>query len=228
MRSPNPRLWSTKAKAINLGVLLLVLVGGAILFARLSHNPWPQSLAAVVALSSLVATAVAAYNAFARSRRKDTLAAFSLWSDKHYPVRVALSKQLGSHRISREQALALVTAAPLNDKNGAPLSQEDKQQAREQICEVLNGLERLATGVNLGIYDERVLRKIGGTIIVRTYERFEPYIRARHSEAAAEGQQSKAYEQLAILVKILDMPRLDATRKNMRDDIDRGRLEALR
>ena len=219
MPNLNPRLWSTKAKAVGTVVALAVSLGGALALAHYTDTPGPQTVAAVAAVLSLASTALAAYNAFARTRRKDTLDAFSAWSDKHYDARVSLSKRLGSPVISQEQAAALVGAGTLLDREGEPIAQLEKQSIREDLCAILNGLERLAVGVNLSIYDERVLRKIGGTIVVRTHTQFGRYIEERHKE------QPKAYEQLAILVQILDMTRLDATIKGYKDSIDKARAK---
>lgn len=47
------------------------------------------------------------------------------------------------------------------------------------LHQVLNTYERLATGLNLGIYDLGTIARINGKMLVSNYERFLPYIENR-------------------------------------------------
>ncbi|MPV50469.1 DUF4760 domain-containing protein [Pseudactinotalea sp. HY160] len=130
-----------------------------------------------------------------------TLDAWSRWSDTTRDSRVLLSERLGTDTITHTQADALVhRPLRLHDRHGREL---DEQQARDVLyamISVLNGLERIAIGVNTGAYDRRLLTAVGGTIIKRSFTRFSPYVERRRESAQAHSGQSRAFVELEILV----------------------------
>jgi Domain of unknown function (DUF4760) len=221
------RLWSSGAKIVVGIVIFLVVVGGSGYYAYWKDQPIAPTMSAVVGGGSLFVAAIAAYGAVARSRRKDTLEAWVKWSDGTIDARRELTRVLGAKTITDEQAKALTEDVQLLDKNGAPLDNDAREKLRGQVGDVLNGLERLAVGVELGIYDEAVLRLIGGTIIARTYERFKPYITARQEDTFKD-RQTRAYKELKTLYSLIEEPHLLATLHGNREEIDTARLAARR
>lgn len=204
---------------------LTILTIGAVAFNALgglsslaaSFGPSAPVLATGVATGSLVVAAVTTWGGWRRNKRQATIEAWNAWSDACYSDRVLLSKELGPKTISSAQATSLtMVGAVLEGRNG-PLTLEAKQEVGHSISRVLNGLERLAVGVENGIYDVKPLREIGGTIIVRTFERFEPYIIARRESSDIEARQSRVFKSLGRLVG-------DIRRK----DMDADRLRSLR
>lgn len=60
------------------------------------------------------------------------------------------------------------------------------------ITTVLNGLERIAVGCRSGLYDLAEIDSLGGTIIRRTFEQYESFIKVsrtggRSGEASSRG-----------------------------------------
>ncbi len=221
------RLWSLKSKLIACTLLLGAVVGVAAYYAKLTQEPLFGAISASLAVGSLFVAAASAYSAVIRAKRKDTLEAWKAWSDGHSQARRYVTDVLGAAEISDAQALALTANHTLQDKNGKDLSSDDRQKLREHIADILNGLERLAVGVELGIYDEDVLRLIGGTIIVRTFERFEPYIINRRTRATTRTRQSRAYTELEVLVKMIESTTLKERIQGDQRAIDDARLKAL-
>jgi hypothetical protein len=215
-----------KREIVLVGALVLaLLVIAAVAFNALggltslaaSFGPSAPVIAAGVATASLVVAAVTTWGGWRRSKRQATIEAWSAWSDACYSDRVLLSKALGPKTIESLQATSLTTiGTELVGRNG-PMTAEEKQEVGHAISRVLNGLERLAVGVENGIYDVKPLRQIGGTIIVRTFERLEPYIIARRESADMEARQRRVFKSLGNLVD-------DIRRK----DMDAERLTSLR
>jgi hypothetical protein len=54
---------------------------------------------------------------------------------------------------------------PRTPKNGQPLSLQAKVKVGTAMVSTLNGLERLANGVALRVYDLTTVRKMGATIV---------------------------------------------------------------
>jgi hypothetical protein len=176
-------------------------------------------IAAVIALLSFALLAVTSYANWRASRHQATLEAWNAWSKSSMRSRRLLSARLGLKVISDEQAHALAhEGVTLTDVDGNSLSTKRKQKVLDNMVHVLNGLERLAVGVELGIYRRDVLILVGGTIIKRTYERFEPYIEIRRTTTQLEKRQERAFAQLSALVSQVrsyevDVQRLQALRR---------------
>lgn len=211
-------------------VLLTAVVVGAAYLAELRKESIFTASAAAIAVGALFVTAFSAYASANRGKKKDTLEAWNTWSDDHREARRRLTRELGMSEISEEQATALAdpTRARLKNKDGDVVSDETLKQLRGDVCDMLNGLERLAVGVELGIYDEAVLRLMGGTIIARTYERFEPYIDATREAGSTRKRQSRAYTELTVLYNMIEEPRRIASWRSSQKTIDTARLKALR
>lgn len=56
---------------------------------------------------------------------------------------------------------------------------ESNPDGRLLLHQVLNAYERLAAGLNLGVYDLPTIARINGKVLVSNYERFRPYIEHR-------------------------------------------------
>ena len=113
------------------------------------------------------------------------------------------------------------------DCSGNPLTKDERQNLRHHVSEVLNGLERLATGAILGVYDRRVLKAIGGTIIARHWERLQPYVQERQTSSNKDIRQERAYIQLETLVAILQLSESKARIRENENGVDKKRLTAL-
>jgi hypothetical protein len=119
----------------------------------------PATIAAVAG-GALVVTALSAYRTAARTKRKDTLEAWIKWSDDTRGARRDVTRVLGAGKVTLDQAEALIggPGGELRDKHGTLLEESERRKLSDQAQDILNGLERLAVGVQLGIYDVAVLR----------------------------------------------------------------------
>ena len=160
-------------------------------------------LAALVAVVSLTSSAINSAANHRRQLREATLKAYSDWSDSTLDQRVSLRESLGEKALSQSIAAELA-----GDPNASQeLTDEVRTTVRKEIVEVLNGLERVAVGVELGVYDLVTLRSLAGTIIVRYWERFEPYVSAKRGLSNPALRQKAIYlalESLAADLQVLD------------------------
>lgn len=224
------RLWSTKWKA-TAGVIALVVIGAvAAYFAKESSEAVFPAVAASVAVGALFVTAYSSYSGSTRAKKKDTLEAWNQWSDGSRAARRRVTRLVGVDEFTEAQGKALATGASqqLSGKDGVILNEEQFNELKDDVHDILNGLERLAVGVELGIYDEAVLMLMGGTIIARLYERFEAYIEALRKSESTKTRQSKALTELTILYHMMEEPRLKKTLEGNRREVDKARLKALR
>ncbi|WP_285115124.1 DUF4760 domain-containing protein [Leifsonia sp. fls2-241-R2A-40a] len=175
--------------------------------------------AVVIALASFVLLSLTSWANWRSARRQATIEAWNDWSEGCTEARRRLSQTLGMRTISPDQARALATQGEtLFDRDGKPISHDDKQAVLNDVVEVLNGLERLAVGVRLGLYRREVLVLVGATIIKRTYERFEPYITFRRTSPDSDKRQERAFSQLDLLVGHIRQNEVDSQRlRSLRD-----------
>lgn len=244
-------LWSLGKKVLAGVLVLAVIVFGAAVLARVQREATFTAVAAGIAVGALFVTAYSAYSAAVRVKKKDTLEAWNKWSDDHREARRRLTRELGEGEITEEQARILADDTPkppavkpsrryrnqaastqsvpqLKNRRGEAMPDEVVRRLQNDVDDVLNGLERLAVGVELGIFDEAVLRLLGGTIIARTYERFEPYIDAVRESSSTKKRQSRAWSELSVLYHMIEEPRRIASWRSNRKSIDNARLKALR
>lgn len=169
--------------------------------------------AAAVALLSLMVLALSSWANWRASRHQATLEAWNDWSERSRAARAELTQLIGNGRITAAQGHAIAhTGEVLVDANGNPLTMDQKQTVINSMTQVLNGLERIAAGVEVGIYRRDVLIIVGGTIIKRSYERFEPYIEVRRSMSERDKRQERAFAQLSALVSHVKGYEVDAER----------------
>ncbi|TFV67803.1 UNVERIFIED_ORG: hypothetical protein E4P37_01545 [Bacillus sp. AZ43] len=214
--------WTTVLVALVLAGMALT---GVVLGAQVVRDAAPVA-AASVALLSLVVAAASALGNWQRQKREATIKAWTDWSDSTRELRAQVTAVLGEGAITKDQARGLVDQErPLLDKDGRKLRAAARREIRITVASLLNGLERLAAGANLGVFDGRTLKALGGTIIVRHCERFEEYIKVRRS--GADGQLTPhvtAFVELEWFVSGLQSRRfLDMGRK-----LDEQRLRHLR
>ncbi len=79
----------------------------------------------------------------------------------------------------RRRGLPELRRADVEPFTDAPLVLHEERN--ELIRDYLNSMEALASGVNLGIYDVAVVSNLRGTVIVRTWELYRPWIEARRA-----------------------------------------------
>lgn len=169
--------------------------------------------AAAVALISLIVLMMTSWNTWTATRKQATLEAWSAWSDRTAADRKLLTDTLGAHALSTEQGAALADRAKtLHDLRGEEVVGDEREKIVHALAQVLNGLERLAVGVEVGIYRRRVLVHVGGTIIKRSYERFEPYIEHKRSLPDKSRRQERVYEALEGLARQIRFDEVDAQR----------------
>lgn len=224
----NPRYWRKRAKAG--GVAGVVL--GLVLVALVVVDAFNRSLddhaksaappaAALVALASLIVTALSLLGTWRRQRRESTIKAWVEWSRANIEHRELVTKVFGVNNMSDDQGRALVEDLPIPGVDAQYSGQAP--QVRQALVRMLNGLEQIAVGARQGVYDTETLRLLGGTIIARTHNRARPYIKWRRQTDREPLRQAKAYEALESMCDSLERRRLiDSTR-----EIDRRRLQQL-
>ncbi len=190
--------------------------------------PWKEILtdpalaisfaALIVSLTSVVVGYLIWAADHRQKQREATLQAWLAWSTSSQEDRKTVHLELGPYHLSDELGRCLVESKPCPGLPG-PGSKE-REAALTALVSTLNGLERMAIGVQLGLYDARTLNVLGGTIIVRQYQRAEGYIRARRTSPDERLRQAEAYSSLEQLTKRLT--------KSDDTQIDARRLGALR
>ena len=79
----------------------------------------------------------------------------------------------------RDRGLPELVRAAVEPYTDRPLDMADKRNLL--VREYLNGFEAFATGVNLGLYDIDVVNRLRGTMIIRSWALYEPWVTARRS-----------------------------------------------
>ena len=100
----------------------------------------------------------------------------------------------------RERGLPELVRAAVEPFTDRPLDMTDKRNL--VVRENLNGFEALATGVNLGVYDISVVNRLRGTMIVRSWALYEPWVRARRTAFAQQSYYAELEELAARLVAL--------------------------
>ncbi|WP_182111670.1 DUF4760 domain-containing protein [Actinotalea sp. JY-7876] len=174
---------------------------------------------AVIALASLVTAATSTLASWRRNKRESTIDAWAAWSESTADARKMITLHLGRKQVSAQQAAALLQKGmALTDQSGQPLTADTRLELKHSVTLVLNGLERLANGVAVGVYDLGTLARLGGTTIVRSHERFDPYIDILRRTEVKELRQERAYVALDGLAREL----------RRRRDVDTERLNHLK
>lgn len=180
-------------------------------------------LAALIALSSLLATSYASWSNWTRQRRLDTVTAWNTWSDSTRDARFRTTQALGMQSIPKDVGQALANDSPI-EWEGRNLNEKDVRRAIvNDLVVILNGLERLSCGVRLGVYDLEMLRMLGGTIILREYQRGSSYITGRREAHNAERQQLTAFRELELVAQDLESANLG----DQKSRVDKKRLDLL-
>ena len=187
--------------------------------------------AVIVAVASLGINAF--YNAVTthRHRLQGTIRAYAEWSDAtaehrrvlmHFLLRLKggskRPKVSGSRAITPAEARAFCrSGGPFIYQNGREVPFELGEEMAVRLRTTLNGLERLAAGVKSGLYDLRLVSRLGSTVIIETYGLYEPYVFEKRShEGALSDKQPRAHvelEWLASELKVMRERRLKKDRK---------------
>lgn len=225
------RLWSARRWFFVLTALVVIVVALVVGVQVIRDRTWWQAIrtgapvgAVLVGLLSLVVTAVSLTANWRRQRREATLRAWSEWSDKTIGARQRITRTVGMKAMPAELAQALVDDVSYSSGDVDLTSEESRRKLLKDMVVVLNGLERLAVGVEAGVFDLVTLRRVGGTIILRHWDRAETYIDARRTAHAETKRQAKVYLRLQQMA--LDLQRHDLS--DNKDEVDRKRLEVLR
>lgn len=224
------RLWSTTRQAATVGLVLLLGTAVVILVQLFRDQSLAEAVssvvpvvAALIALMSLLATGFASWSNWRRQRRLDTIKAWNEWSDTSREARHRLTTVFGMQSITPEIGRALAEDISTGTDGTALSDPQVRRKAVNDLVVVLNGLERLSSGVRLGVYDLEMLRVLGGTIIVRQYERGTAYIEARRTACIEGRRQATAFKELERVANDLRSANLGAAK----NDVDRARLDSL-
>jgi len=211
----------------------VVVVGGAIAVAvRVARNnsllqavkTTAPVVGALIALASLLVTITGLAANWRRQKREATLKAWAEWSDNSLPARRALLSSIGRQALTEDVGLALANGTPLPADCPVGLTEQNRSDVRKDMLKVLNGLERLAVGEMVGVYDAVTLRKLGGTIIVRAWQQAEPYVSARRNAKEKAEAQASAFITLESLSKLLETHKFRGDSRNL----DSQRLYSLK
>lgn len=219
-----PRNWSTLTWVL----LAVSLVAASFILGQTLEFAPPQDAelergarlaamaGAVVAVVSLVVTASLTGAVGRRQRRQATIDAWADWSDGTAQHRKLFKAHFGLSQLLSHEAAGLFskTAPPVDfvDRQGHSMSEEEHRTVKHALTMTLNGLERLAAGINCRVYDRDTLSQLGGTICVRHYEQALPYIELLRTTGELERRQERAYRELEELVSGLKLEQLDRER----------------
>ncbi|MGB3762428.1 MAG: DUF4760 domain-containing protein [Ornithinimicrobium sp.] len=228
---PDVRFWSLTRWILVLSGLVIAVACLAVAYRINQDDNFVKSVrasapvvAALIALLSLVATSVSLSFNWRRQRRESTLAVWIEWSDKNNAARRTATRLLSMQALTAIVGRAIADNAPVVEGDIDLTDPAIRGEAGRAVVSILNGLERIAVGVNLGVFDASTLRELGGTIIVREFERNRAYIDARRTATNELRRQANAFTALESLVNDFNSRRLREERK----DLDRRRLTALR
>lgn len=157
-------------------------------------------VAATIAALGLALTGFSTYSGVRQRKRQVTLEAFSEWSDATSAARSLFTRAFGEGPISQQQAQALMDGSEFKMADGSIMKPADVVELRRLVVTALNGLERLAAGVFEDVYDLNVIVRLGGTIIIRNWERFESYVDVRRQAPSLKLRQKRAYVEYERLV----------------------------
>jgi hypothetical protein len=187
-------------------VLLLVgaFIGVGVLAGGDAATHWVPIASLCIALLSLVVASSTAIGNARRQKVMATMEAWIAWSDGSQEDRRQVTALFGTAPLTAAQARALIEGGPCLDAHGQPMTEDRRKQALRTIVRLLNGLERIAAGVDLGTYDVATLNTMGGTIIARTFYRFRPYIQLRRTTPIDPLRQRDAFTRLEALTSEIE------------------------
>lgn len=167
-----------------LAVAALVLAVLAFGLASTDGVTWKElrtaapAVSSVIAALSLVLTGFAVSSAATRQRRERTIDAWHSWQEDRAKDRRLLEKCLGADAISEAQ-VAELRQRPIvtfSAYGGVALDPKGTIELRDGLVRILNGLERLAVGCELGIYDTKTLGLLSNRIVTKTVGRYDKYL----------------------------------------------------
>jgi hypothetical protein len=199
------------------------LTAAVIKFGADGAKVWAPVLGASIAVLSLVVAATASVMNWRRQKREASIKAWIDWSDSRFESRKITQKFFGDKPLSAEQGLALVARKGLKNKDGEECDHDTLAQVGNAVVHILNGLERLATGWNLNVYDAKTLRALGGTTIVGMYKQYGKYVWARRTAEDEAERRRNAFVELHRLVRAIQMADLSDTKR----ELDNERIRHL-
>lgn len=225
---PSWRFWSRQQKAMLIVIAMVVL--GVLAGLVLAATSLPQSVlgpiltgvGALIAACSLVVTALVSFANWSRSKKQATLEAWTRWVQDSLEDRKAFTAVFGQNvGLTDEQARHMLDGGVLT-VGGEKLTGEAAKDLRRSMQRTLAGLERLAVGVEQQIYDADVIMEIGGTLVVGTLTRYQPYVTYLQRHPDGTRRHALAYRALEGLVAEVEGSR------NKRQYYDRARVAKIR
>ena len=151
-----------------------------------------------IALAGVIVAVIVYLGNTRIARRRATIDAWQKWNDDTTLPRARLADQFRGHRLTTWQAAELLTpiASSRGRKRRDMIDEGRRASLRRDLTYVLNGLERLATGVHHRLFERRLLIRLAGTTIQSSYVRYEEYISAVRQGIGGSPRQPRAYSEL--------------------------------
>jgi Domain of unknown function (DUF4760) len=122
------------------------------------------------------------------------------------------------HQLSRQMPLEYDSDAVKRFIESAKSNLEDRQL----LGSYLNYYENLAAGINIGVYDLDIVDRTVGSLMLRVFDRYEPYIRYVRKKDAAPA----AYAELEAYATLMGRGK-GAPKATVHQAVPRERLEQL-
>ena len=119
-------------------------------------------------------------------------------------------KQATLEAYNKLQSEALDTLNLYTRKNIAEIAENPRSPEYKELSSLLARCEHFSVGVNEGIYDKKVLKKLSGRYFISLFEKLEPMILKKRSM----GHQERYYESFELLAKAFEKRLLKQTAKN--------------
>lgn len=108
------------------------------------------------------------------------------------------------------QSEALDTLNLYTRKNIAEIAENPRSPEYKELSSLLARCEHFSVGVNEGIYDKKVLKKLSGRYFISLFEKLEPMVLKKRSM----GHQERYYESFETLAKAFDKKLLKQAAQN--------------
>lgn len=216
-------IWVTVSVFIAIGAVFLIL---AVKTNSVLANV-TKTIVPLLAFYVSTATLVGATLQYSESSRRQaillTIDGYSRWSDSTWEARHHLARVLGEEILSDKVARAFADGTKWPKEEVPIASEEERDVIFREMISILNGLERISIAVQRGAYDLDTLHALAGTLIVRQWERYEPYVKARRDARPSLRRQTRTFTNLEALATRLKSRKLKDDKKN----VDREYLDRL-
>ena len=134
--------------------------------------------------------------------------AFSLVSFISCSIRERKEATLEAYNKLQSEALDMLNL--YTRKNIAEIAENPRSPEYKELSSLLARCEHFSVGVNEGIYDKKVLKKLSGRYFISLFEKLEPMVLKKRSM----GHQERYYESFELLAEAFEKRLLKQTAKN--------------